>query len=62
MNIEFNGKHISIESEMTVGELLDRLDLKADDYIVVRDGRISRLTELLDEDSSVIILRAIVGG
>jgi sulfur carrier protein ThiS len=62
MNIEFNGKHISIESEMTVGELLDRLDLKADDYIVVRDGRISRLMELLDEDSSVIILRAIVGG
>ena len=62
MKVEYADGFLSLEGEMTAHELLDRLGLDFDDHLVIKDGSLVPLEEKIEDSSSVIILKAVVGG
>ncbi len=62
MKVEYADGFLSLEGEMTAQELIDRLGLDFEDHLVIKDGSLVPLEEKIEDSSSVIILKAVVGG
>ncbi|MEM3030973.1 MAG: MoaD/ThiS family protein [Candidatus Micrarchaeia archaeon] len=62
MRVKFDGKWRSIRFKGSVGELLEKLGLNNQVFIVKANGRIVPETKELGNDAVVELLKVILGG
>jgi len=62
MKVEFEDEALDLEGGISVRELLINLDVDFDRYIVLKDRKMADLDSFLDDDSKVLIIKAVVGG
>ncbi len=62
MKVEFEDEVLDLEGGILVRELLINLDVDSDRYIVLKDRKMADLDSFLDDDSEVLIIKAVVGG
>jgi sulfur carrier protein ThiS len=62
MKVEFEDEILDLEGGISVRELLINLDVDSDRYIVLKDRKMADLDCFLDDDSEVLIIKAVVGG
>ncbi len=63
MQVEFDGKIINFESSMTVREILKKLNLNPEVYLVVlENNELATSDRLVGKDQKIKIIRVVSGG
>jgi len=62
MPLEFEGKTLEIEGRLKVRELLKKLSLSSEGYLVIVNGNLVAEDGIISEGDNVKIIRVVSGG